>query len=231
MSALLTIPEMLERLELAYGPPARRKRLEPLDELVLTVLSQNTSDRNSRPAFQRLRERFPRWQDMAQAREEDIAAAIRSGGLAQIKARRLKFILEAILAERGSLNLEFLQDWPPVQARAWLRGLPGVGPKTAACVLLFSLDMPTLPVDTHVYRVSLRLGLIEPGVSRDKAHQELEAVVPPAEIYRFHVLLIEHGRRACKARHPLCAGCVLVDGCPYYLNMVWGRKPQLVKIA
>lgn len=151
---------------------------------------------------------------MAQAQPQEIAEAIKLGGLAQVKAPRIKAILNRIEEERGSFDLSFLERMPMDEARRWLLDLPGVGPKTAACVLLFSLDMPALPVDTHVYRVARRLGLLGDKVSAEKAHEILEAIVAPKEVYHFHIYLIAHGRRLCAAQRPRCPACPLLDGCP-----------------
>ncbi len=187
---------------------------DPLSELILTLLSQNTSGQNTRRAFSSLRERFESWEAVAEASVEDIAQAIKGGGLAQVKAARIKAILETIRRERGGLDLSFLAELPLPEAKAWLRKLPGVGPKTVACVLLFSLGRPVLPVDTHVYRVSRRLGLISAKVSPERAQEELERQLPPEEFERFHLNLIEHGRRVCRARRPRCEVCILRQECP-----------------
>jgi len=206
----------MARLVAQYGPLPPPRRFDPLTELVLTVLSQNTSDRNSHPAFEALRKRFASWEEMAGASEDEIADIIRQGGLARIKARRLKAILEEIKERTGRLDLESLRAMPTAEARAWLRSLPGVGPKTAAVVLLFSLGKPALPVDTHVHRVAVRLGLLAPGTSREKAHELLEALVPPAGFYPFHLYLLEHGRRICRARQPRCPVCPVSSLCTSY---------------
>jgi len=187
---------------------------DPLSELILTLLSQNTSGQNTRRAFSSLRERFGSWEAVAEASVEDIAQAIKGGGLAQVKAARIKAILETVRKERGGLDLSFLAELPLPEAKAWLRKLPGVGPKTVACVLLFSLGRPVLPVDTHVYRVSRRLGLIPAKVSPERAQEELERQLPPEEFERFHLSLIEHGRRVCRARRPHCELCILRQECP-----------------
>ena len=187
---------------------------DPLSELILTLLSQNTSGQNTRRAFSSLRERFGSWEAVAEASVEDIAQAIKGGGLAQVKAARIKAILETVRKERGGLDLSFLAELPLPEAKAWLRKLPGVGPKTVACVLLFSLGRPVLPVDTHVYRVSRRLGLISARVSPERAQEELERQLPPEEFERFHLSLIEHGRRVCRARRPHCELCILRQECP-----------------
>lgn len=204
------------RLAGEYGPLPPPRRFDPLSELVLGVLSQNTSDRNSRPAFAALRRRFASWEEMAAAPDEEIADIIRKGGLARTKAGRLKAILEEIKARTGRLDLEFLKALPTAEARAWLRSLPGVGPKTAAVVLLFSLGKPALPVDTHVHRVALRLGLLPAGTSREKAHGLLEALVPQADFCPFHLYLLEHSRKICLARQPRCPLCPVNSICPSY---------------
>lgn len=210
----VTISELLLLLEQKYGPHCWQPGAAQLSVLIQTILSQNTSDANSKRAFDELTATFVGWEEMASVSEEQIAAAIKSGGLADIKARRIKLTLQQILHQRGALDLEFLADLPVEEAKAWLKRLPGVGPKTAGCVLLFSLGMPALPVDTHVYRVSRRLGLIKTGVSIVKAHDILEGLVPVQSLYQFHLYLIEHGRKVCKARRPLCHRCVLAQGCP-----------------
>ncbi len=208
------IDEVIRLLEKEYRERRWRSHRDPVSEMILTILSQNTSDVNSGRAFDNLRSAFPDWELAANAPVEEIEAAIRSGGLARIKAERIKLILEEIVKRSGSLDLGFLNDLPLSDAKAWLRRLPGVGPKTAGCVLLFSLQMPALPVDTHVFRVSKRLGLIDSRVSPDRAHQILEGVVPPDKIYEFHLNMVEHGRRVCKAQRPRCGECIFNEGCP-----------------
>lgn len=203
-------------LRRAYGTPEWHPDGRPLSTLVQTILSQNTSDTNSGRAFQALVNVFPRWEDALDADAGQIAAAIRPGGLAEIKSRRIKQTLKAIVDKRGKLELGFLSDEPLEKARDWLKELPGVGDKTAACVLLFSLGRPALPVDTHVFRVSGRLGLIKSGVSASQAHRVLQSMVLPENVYPFHVLMIEHGRRVCKAQRPRCPSCVLKELCPSF---------------
>ncbi|HLE02625.1 MAG TPA: endonuclease III, partial [Dehalococcoidia bacterium] len=212
----VTVSEIISLLSQEYGPREwePEKHLDPLSELIRTLLSQHTSDANSWRAYYRLKARFPTWEDVAEAPVEEIAEAIWLGGLARMKAPRLKALLLRICEERGALALSFLADWPLTEARAWLQGLPGVGPKTAACVLLFSLGRPALPVDTHIHRVAKRLGLIGPRVTAEAAQGLLEAMLKPEEFYPFHMLMIEHGRRLCKAQRPLCALCPLRHGCP-----------------
>jgi len=210
----LKISEIIKLLAKEYGSITWRSRTDPLSELIMTILSQNTSDHNSRRAFDSLLSRFGSWETVADGRVEDIAEAIKLGGLAQVKAPRIKKILEQIQVQRGTLDLAFLKKVPVAEAKEWLRSLPGVGPKTAACVLLFSLGKPVLPVDTHIHRVAKRLGLIDSRVSAEKAHEILGGMVPAKNVYRFHILLIEHGRRVCKAQRPRCQQCVLLKDCP-----------------
>ena len=210
------IARVVALLDEVYGPHQNHPSGDPLDGLVGTILSQHTSDVNSHRAHQRLRERFPTWQAVLDAPEEALADAIRVGGLARLKARRIQEVLARVVAEHGGFDLGFLADLPLDEARAWLTALPGVGPKTAACVLMFDLDRPALPVDTHVHRVSRRLGLIGPRVSADAAHAILEAQLPPEQVYAFHVSMIAHGRRICRAPVPKCGLCPLTELCDYY---------------
>lgn len=216
------VMEISRLLEREYGRPSPRRKLRPLDELILTILSQHTSDANSERAFQRLRERFPSWEDARDADPAEIADAIRPGGLAGVKAPRIKALLERISDERGSPDLDFLRDAPLEDARGYLLSLDGVGPKTAACVLLFSCGKPAFPVDTHIHRVARRLGLIEHEVSAEEAHRILEAAVPVEEVFPFHVNLITHGRRVCRAQRPRCDVCVLAARCRY----ATGDRPE-----
>lgn len=212
--APLTPQEVLDLLNEEYGAPSPRAQRDPLSELVLTILSQNTSDTNSGRAFARLLAAFRDWQAVMKADVRAVEEAIRPGGLAPSKAPRIQAMLHEVSARRGSLDMSFLQDMPMEEARAWLRSLPGVGPKTAACVLLFSLGKPALPVDTHVLRVARRLGLVPQKASAERAHELLEAVLGPEEVYPFHINLIVHGRRTCLAQRPRCPQCVLRHGCP-----------------
>ncbi len=209
------VEEIGRLLEEEYGRPAPRRKLKPLDELVLTILSQHTSDANSDRAFEQLKARFPSWEAVRDADPGAIAEAIRQGGLARVKAPRIKELLQRLSAERGSLDLDFLMAGRLEEGREFLLGLNGVGPKTAACVLLFSCDLPAFPVDTHIHRVSRRLGLIAPTTSAEEAHQILESAVPPEEVFPFHVNLITHGRRVCRAQRPRCDACVLAATCEY----------------
>ncbi|MFH1264521.1 MAG: endonuclease III [Planctomycetota bacterium] len=201
------------RLGRVYGAVVAPERGPVLDELIATILSQNTSDANSHAAFEELCRRFGDWDAVRRAPVARIAGAIRRAGLANRKAPRIKAILKRIHAERGELSLEFLRSMPTPEAAAYLRGLDGVGPKTAACVLLFACRKPVLPVDTHVHRVSHRLGLIALGTDAARAHEELTPLVPASRVLEFHVQLIRHGRTRCSARNPKCEDCPLVDLC------------------
>ncbi|MGE5596708.1 MAG: endonuclease III domain-containing protein [Hyphomicrobiales bacterium] len=205
---------IIERLAALYGMPVHVPHGDAIAELVLTVLSQNTADTNSGRAFTQLMRRYPSWDAVAVAPTEELVATIQLGGLAQQKAPRIQAILRAVAERSPGWHLEFLRDMPLEEARAWLRSLPGVGPKTAACVLLFALGLPAMPVDTHVERVAKRLGLIPEKLTPEQAHAALEALVPQDDYYRFHMLLIKHGRRTCTARRPLCERCPLEPDCP-----------------
>jgi endonuclease-3 len=211
----VAIGDAMRLLTEAHGPFANEPRLDPAHELVFTILSQHTSDRNSERAFRSLMNRFGTLEDVAAAEIEEIEEAIAGGGLAKIKAPRIKQVLNQILElNQQSLDLHFLAEMPMGDARAWLRQLPGIGPKSAGIVLSFSLGMPAMAVDTHIYRVSQRLGIIGPKVSADKAHEILEAAMPPEDVYPFHAAFIIHGRQVCKAQRPLCGSCVVNYGCP-----------------
>jgi endonuclease-3 len=206
--------EILRRLAALYGEPVWRPHGDPMTELVLTILSQNTSDTNSGRAFMRLVQRFPDWRLLMDAPVGEIEGAIAVGGLAKRKAPRIKASLEAIWAARGSFDLEFLRRMPLEEAKAWLREMKGIGPKTAACVLMFALGRPALPVDTHVHRVSQRLGYVSEKATAEQAHGVLEAILAQEMVFPFHISLIKHGRRLCRAQRPLCPECPLLDGCP-----------------
>jgi len=198
----------------AYGDHVRRPR-DPVGTLVNTILSQNTNDVNRDRAFGRLRERFPTWEQVRDAEEETLVDAIRPAGLGPTKGPRIQGALRTITEERGEIELEFLDEMELEEARGWLLDIPGVGPKTAAIVLLFALGRPAFPVDTHVHRVALRLGLIPEKTGRAKAHRLLEDLVPPGIYYPFHLNLIAHGRAVCHARKPECARCILHDECAF----------------
>ena len=210
----MVIGEIIRLLEQEYGPREWQQGKEAIDVLIGTILSQNTSDANSNRAFDSLLTTFGSWGSVVAAPVEHIAQAIKSGGLFRIKAIRIKQILEQIEKERGCISLEFLKPMDMTEAKNYLLHLPGVGQKTASCVLLFALGKPCLPVDTHVFRVAKRLGLIDSKVSVKEAHDLLQEQIPPSKVYQFHLHLIEHGRQLCHARRPRCSECVLREICP-----------------
>ena len=216
----LTVTTICRRLRRAYGPVNPPRKLAPLDELIFTILSQNTADTNSKPAFEQLRRRFADWDTVRRARVGTIAKAINRAGLAQQKAPRIKEILQQIHEQHGELDLDFLNQMRTAEAVAYLREFPGVGPKTVACVLLFACGKPVLPVDTHVHRVSQRLGLIDQKTNAEKAHSQLADLVPAHRVLEFHVQLIRHGRTVCAAQKPRCSACQLFDGCPEGQNRI-----------
>ncbi|MGN6359897.1 MAG: endonuclease III domain-containing protein [Thermomicrobiales bacterium] len=224
VEAKTKIAQVYAVLEAVYGVKQNQPSGDPLDGLIETILSQSTSDVNSHRAHQALRAAFPGWHAVLAAPDAVLADAIRGGGLANLKARRIKDALAAILAERGNFDLGFLAVLPLDEARAWLTSLPGVGPKTAACVLLFDLGRPALPVDTHVHRVAGRLGLIGPRVSAEAAHTVLQAQLRPEQVYEFHLNMIAHGRAICHALNPECAICPLNTLCDYYRGGQSGRQ-------
>ena len=197
-----------DRLRAAYGKPELEPHGAPVDELILTVLSQNTNDRNRDVAYGRLRERFGSWKEVRDAPAATVEDAIRPGGLAPTKAVRIQQILRALDGD----DLAWLETAPVDEGRDYLCSLPGVGRKTAACVLLFSYGLPDVPVDTHVFRVGTRLGIFRPGASFEEAHDEMLRFAD--EAYELHVSLIRHGRRTCTARNPNCPGCPLLSICP-----------------
>jgi endonuclease III len=217
-----------ERLRAVYGVPYMKPHRRPIAELILTVLSQSTNDRNRDVAYLRLRERFPLWEQVRDAPVDEVEEAIRPGGISKVKSARIQAILGAI-SERppetealqaacaGSppeLSLDWLPRVPLQQARDYLTALPGVGRKTAACVLLFAYGLHEVPVDTHVSRVGTRLHLLRPGAPFDELHDEMLALTPPGEELELHVNLLRHGRRTCHARSPACRECALARMCP-----------------
>lgn len=210
---------LLERMDTCWTPSEWIPSGKPADELVATILSQNTSDTNTERAFASLRKSFPRWLDVIEAPVEEVIDSIRAGGLAQQKAPRIQQALRQLVKlEDDDLNqslLRQLEHMSSGEAMKWLTGMPGVGPKTAACVLLFAAGKPVIPVDTHVFRVSKRTGLIDSSVDANRAHNDLLSVVPPEESYRFHMHLIHHGRTVCKARNPRCDECIIRNLCDY----------------
>jgi endonuclease-3 len=207
-----------ELLESTYGPRFLRPSNEPLTELISTILSQNTSDTNTARAFRSLREAFPTWAAIRRAETADVIAAIRSGGLANRKAPRIQGVLHEIHERLGSEDLGPLRELPLDDAKRWLTSLHGVGSKTAACVLLFGLGRPAMPVDTHVHRVSLRLGLVPAKTSPEATATYLEHMLgdDSQAIYAFHMETINHGRSLCRALRPACGDCPLREHCNYF---------------
>jgi endonuclease III len=206
---------VLRKLERAYVSPPWTPTHDPLGELIATILSQNTSDVNSDRAYAALRAAYPTWDEVLHANPDDLASVIRSGGLATLKSRRIQEILSALKGRYGRVHLDFLMEMPMPAARALLAEFPGVGPKTIACVLLFACGHPAFPVDTHIHRVTTRLGLLPAGCSAERAHAVLEPHLLPTQMYSAHVNLIRHGRTICKARQPDCQHCCLRTLCPY----------------
>lgn len=204
-----------ERLLEFYGRPTWCNPLPPLDELVSTILSQNTNDTNRDRAFNALQAHFPTWEAVRDADPEAVIAAIRPAGLANQKGPRIQVVLRAITAERGRLDLGFLKDLPPEEALGWLTKFKGVGPKTAAIVLLFSLGRPAFPVDTHIYRVTGRIGLRAEKMTVEETHAHLERLFPPEAYYAAHLNIIRLGREICAARKPDCPRCPLHSLCDY----------------
>jgi endonuclease-3 len=202
-----------DRLRLVYGIPGWGAHGHPIAELILTVLSQSTNDRNRDVAYLRLRERFPTWEAVRDAPVDELEEAIRPGGISKVKSARIKSILQAI-APAGEISLDGLGETSVPRAQEYLTALPGVGRKTAACVLLFALGMRDIPVDTHVSRVGTRLGLFRPKAPFEEMHDEMLAITPPGQELEFHINLLRHGRRTCHARRPECGGCALQRMCP-----------------
>jgi endonuclease III len=209
-----------------YGYPEWRDPLPALDELVSTILSQNTNDTNRDRAFYALRQAFPTWEAMRDAPEPAVIAAIRPAGLANQKGPRIQAVLREITAQRGSLDLAFLAELPADEAKAWLMSFNGVGPKTACIVLQFSLGKPAFPVDTHIYRVSGRLGLRPERMSVEQAHAHLARLFPPETYYAAHLNLIRLGREICQARRPNCPACPLQSLCAWRQAQVSGESAR-----
>lgn len=204
-----------QRLLEVFGEPIWRNPLPPVDELVSTILSQNTNDTNRDRAFNALRAKFATWEDVRDAEAGEVVAAIRPAGLANQKGPRIQQVLRQITEERGSLDLSFLKDLPLEEARGWLTQFNGVGPKTAAIVLCFSLGRPAFPVDTHIYRVSGRIGLRPETMTVEQAHPHLEKLFPPETYYAAHLNLIRLGREICRARKPDCPKCPIRQLCDF----------------
>jgi endonuclease-3 len=210
------VAEIDARLRDVFGTSRWEPDLDPLSELIQTILSQHTTGPNSRRAFEQLRERFPTWDDLRTAQVDDVASAIHSAGLARLKAPRIRQIVERVQAERGDYDLSFLAELPVTDAMAWLRRLPGVGQTTAACCLLFGLGRPAMPVDAGIQRIAGRLGLVPSGAAAEAVQATLEAAVPARDVYALHINLIRFGREICRPSQPLCAVCPLNDLCDYF---------------
>jgi endonuclease-3 len=213
------VGRLRERLLDTYGRPCAPPHQDPLGELVLTVLSQSTNDRNRDVAFLRLRDRLPSWEAVRAAPVEEVEAAIRPGGISKVKSVRIQAILDAVAAgaepaAADPLDLSWMRDAPVARSREALCALPGVGRKTAACVLLFAYGLRDVPVDTHVGRVGTRLGLLQPRAPFDRLHDQMLALTPPGAELELHVNLLRHGRRTCHAQRPACAACPLRRLCP-----------------
>lgn len=215
MTTRQKIARVHELLERAYGVRRRPPGDDPLDELVATILSQNTSDVNSGRAFDALKAAFPTWEAAMRAPVPHIAAAIRSSGLANIKAPRILAVLRRIRKEQGHFDITWLRRRPPEEVREWLSRFPGIGPKTVACVMLFSLGQPAFPVDTHVFRVGRRLGILDGASRPETAPAVFEAAVPASHYYCLHVNMIRHGRGVCTALRPRCPTCPLRRVCDF----------------
>jgi endonuclease-3 len=210
------IAEVHRRLLAKYGDPRRKHCEDPVGQLIATILSQNTSDVNTARAYASLRAAFPDWRAVMDAPVEAVADAIRSGGLANQKAPRIQAVLRRIYETRGDFDLTWLAQLPVDEARRWLDDLPGVGNKTASILLLFCFGRPAFPVDTHVHRVTRRLGLAPAKATPDRVMHIIEAHAPPEWFYPLHLNLIRHGRAVCKARNPRCEACILADICDFH---------------
>lgn len=211
----LLVKFITQNLEATYGIPSNNSFEDPLDELIGTILSQSTTNINSHRAFESLKKRFPNWDAVRRARPATIAAAIQSGGLANVKSIVIKNVLNEILERCGNLDLSFLKSSPIDEARNFLTSLKGVGPKTAACVLLFSCQSPLFPMDTHIFRILRRLGLLPEKIGDQKAHDLMEPLIPLGKHYSLHVNLITHGRKICQPNTPKCEQCSIIEQCDY----------------
>lgn len=217
------------RLQALYGFPAWRQFLPPVDELVSTILSQSTTDANRDKGFFALKACYPTWEAVRDAPEAEVIATIRPAGLANQKGPRIQKALQTVTDRVGALNLDFLATLPIDEAKAWLVSIDGVGPKTAAIILCFAFNRDAFPVDTHVHRVTGRLGFIGAKVSADKAHPIMETIVPPAEYFAGHLNLIRHGREICHARNPECERCPLTDLCDFYQTSILTTSKQQLR--
>ena len=212
-------------LRKAYGPRPPQCWGDGVAVLVDTILSQNTSAANSDGGYRQLRRRFRSWNQVADAPVEEVERHIRVSGLSNQKAPRIQAILRSIREQRGRIDLQFLAEWSDEEAYAYLRTFPGVGPKTACCTLLFAFNKALFPVDTHIHRIARRLGLVGPRTTAEQTHDVLTPKIPAADRYEMHVLLIEHGRKTCRAINPKCDECVLLKHCPFGRQRV-GARPR-----
>ena len=215
LSEIEEVPYIIQNLKAVYGVPALERGLDPLDVLIETILSQLTTNVNSGRAFASLKQKFPTWEKARRARATSIEAAIRSGGLARQKSVRIKNLLNEIYERRGSLDLSFLCAAPLEEAVEFLSSFKGVGPKTVACTLLFACNREIFPIDTHIFRIARRLGLIPEKCSDAQAHRLMTEMLPRDRYYEVHVNMIRHGRRVCRPSDPLCDRCCLADYCLY----------------
>jgi len=211
---------IVQNLERTYGVPLNRRSSGPLDMLVKIILSQATSDTNSERTFAALKKRFPTWDAALRARTSTIADTIRAGGLANQKAAVIKDLLGQLKEERGALDLDFLHDLPDAEAVLYLSRFRGIGPKTIACTLLFACRKEVFPLDTHIFRILRRVGLIPPKCSDARAHEIMNRIVPPGKFYSLHVNLVRHGRALCRPREPLCGRCPIVEYCDYGQQLI-----------
>lgn len=216
MKDMNKIKKIIRTLEKVYGIPKRDGFREPLDELIFTILSQNTNDRNRDRAWEKLRRTFPDYDSILRAGFKKLEQTIRVAGLAEQKSRNIMAILKRLKKENGNFSLKFLKNYDKEKAKDYLLSFKGVGPKTAACVLLFSLNMPAFPVDTHIFRVTKRIGLIPQKTIPDKAHRILETIVPEEKYHSFHINLIRHGRTICHPSKPECEICPVKNFCQFY---------------
>jgi endonuclease III len=210
-----TLRRVADNLDAEYGRKRNSRDLSALDTLIETILSQQNSSASTKQVFAELKTRFPKWRDALDAPTEEIENAIRAGGLARMKAARIKSILAAVASERETLDLDFLADLPPEESMAYLTSFPGVGPKTARCTLLFALGAAVFPMDVHIFRILQRLGLLDPRLSDEESHIRMEAIVPNDRHYGLHVNLIAHGRAICRPTAPRCEACCIVDYCEF----------------
>lgn len=206
---------LIQNLERTYGVPENKRATDPLDMLIKIILSQATSDTNSDRTFAALKKRFPTWDAALRAREATIADTIRAGGLANQKAKVIKSLLKQIKEKHGAISLDFLHEMKAAEAVDYLKQFRGIGPKTIACTLLFACRQEVFPLDTHIFRILRRVGLIPQKCTDERAHQIMNSIVPEGKFYSFHVNLVRHGRAICRPREPLCERCPIVEYCDY----------------